>query len=741
MKKVHFIIVLLFLTISFSAKADEGMWLPLFIERLNYTDMQEKGLKLTAEEIYSINHSSLKDAVIIFGRGCTGEIVSDKGLIFTNHHCGYGAIQSHSTVEHDYLSDGFWASSLEEEIPTPGLTATFLIRIEDVTGKVQAVLNDEMTEDKRNEEIKKISKQLSDAATEGTHYNASVRSFFAGDEFYLFVYEVFTDVRLVGAPPSSIGKFGADTDNWMWPRHTGDFSIFRIYTSPEGKPAEFAKENIPLKPRHFLPISLDGVQNNDFAMIMGYPGSTDRYLSSWGVELAIKESNPTVVAIRDKKLKIMRQYMDVSDEIRIQYASKYAGTSNYWKYFIGQTRGLKRLKVVDKKRAEEAAFTEWVNANPERRQMYGNALDLRRTAVEKKREYNLTSIYMNEAISRGSEILMFSRRFSKLSELLQEKNPDNAAVDKEVKKLRESVAGFFKNYHAPLDKELLGAMLEMYYNNVPASNQPELLNEIHKKYKGDFAAYAEAVFAKTKFASLTNVNKLLDKPSAKAIDKDPVTVLAKAFADLQSKFEPLQVEVADLAAKGERLYIRGLREMKKNDKVFYPDANFTMRLTYGTISDYYPADAVHYDYITTLTGVMEKEDPSNWEFEVPEKLKELYRQKDYGMYGQDGEMIVAFISNNDITGGNSGSPVMNGNGELIGIAFDGNWEAMSGDIAFEPELQRTISVDIRYVLFIIDKFAGAKNLIDELTIVPKKSSQSFKIKTDIMMETEDAIQR
>jgi hypothetical protein len=719
MKKVLFAFVMLIAGLSPNAKADEGMWLPLFVERLNYVDMQEMGLKLTPEEIYNINQSSLKDAIIIFGRGCTGEVVSDNGLVFTNHHCGYGQIQSHSTIENDFLTDGFWAMSHDEELPNDGLTATFLVRIEDVTNKVTEVINDDMSEEERNDEIRKISKTLSDEATEGTHYNASVRSFYAGDEFYLFVYERYLDVRLVGAPPSSIGKYGADTDNWMWPRHTGDFAIFRIYTGPDGKPAAYAEENIPLKPKHHLPISLDGVENGDFAMIMGYPGSTDRYRSSWGVELAIEESNPTVVAIRDQKLNVMRSYMDASDEVRIKYASKWAGTSNYWKYYIGQTRGLKRLKVVGKKQAEEAAFAQWVNARPDRKAMYGEVLSMREEAINKQSEFNLASIYLNEAISRGSEILTFARRFNKLNEMLQEKDTDEKALNEEIGKLKSSAERFFKNYHMPLDRELLGTMLTTYYENVPAHQQPAMLAEIDKKYKGDFQAYADKVFSKSIFTSLEDVNAFLDKPRAKTITKDPAYELAEAFAALQPAIRTMQAGINDIAAKSDRLYIRGLREMMADEKVLYPDANFTMRLTYGQVLDYNPADAVHYDYITTLKGVMEKEDPANWEFFVPEKLKELYQNKDYGPYGQNGEMIVGFISNNDITGGNSGSPVMNAKGELIGIAFDGNWEAMSGDIAFEPAIQRTISVDIRYVLFIIDKFAGAQNIIDELTIVPK----------------------
>jgi hypothetical protein len=590
------------------------------------------------------------------------------------------------------------------------------VRIEDVTEKVLAELNDDMSEADRSAKVREIGKEISKEAEKDNHYSASIRGFFGGNEYYLFVYEIFNDVRLVGAPPSSIGKYGADTDNWMWPRHTGDFSIFRVYTGPDGKPAEYAEDNIPYVSKHYLPISIAGVEDGDFAMIMGYPGGTQRYLSSWGVELAIDESNPTVVKIRDKKLKIMREYMDSDGTIRIQYATKYARTSNYWKYFIGQTKGLKRLKVYDKKREQESEFNDWVNASPDRKEEYGQALTLMEEGVNDSKAYNLTNIYTNEAIARGSEILMFSRRFSGLKKLLDEKSKDEKAIEEQVTSLKETAEEYFKDYYEPLDRVLLGAMLEMYYEDVPTDQQPAMLTEINKKYKGDFSAYANTLFDKSIFASAEKVNAFLDKPSAKALDKDPATKLLNAFFDKMPELQA-SLQAADAkSSKGERLYIAGLREMKP-DKKFYPDANFTMRLTYGQVLDYYPADAVHFDYVTTLTGVMEKEDPSNWEFVVPEKLKELYENKDYGRYGQDGEMIVCFLTNNDITGGNSGSPVLNAYGELIGLAFDGNWEAMSGDIAFEPELQRTICVDARYVLFIIDKYAGAQNIIDELTIV------------------------
>ena len=701
--------------LSTNTRADEGMWIPLLVERLNYVDMQKMGLNLTPEEIYSVNNSSLKDAVVIFGGGCTGEIISSEGLLLTNHHCGYGVIQSHSTVEHDYLSDGFWAMSKDEELPNPGLSVRFLIRIEDVTSKVLKGLNDGMTEDERSEAINNAGDEIEAEATEDTHYNASVRSFFNGNEFYLFVYEVYRDVRLVGAPPSSIGKYGADTDNWMWPRHTGDFSMFRVYTAPDGSPAEYAEENIPLKPKHYLPVSAKGVEQGDFAMIMGYPGGTDRYLTSYGVKLAVDESNMTIVKIREEKLAIMREGMDTDDAVRIQYASKYARTANYWKYFIGQTKGLKRLKVYDKKVQMEDRFTKWVNANPARKAKYGQALPDIEKGYDILKEYNLSRWYYREAIYRGPEILGMAGQFGTLRRQLEEK-ADQADIDKTIARLNNRLDGYFKNYNAVIDQNMLAAMMRMYYGNVPVGQQPEMLQKLGGKNDGDFTEWAEKVFEKSIFSSKDRILEFLENPKAKAIAKDPAYETIKAFSDNYNEIREKMAESDDYFSKGRRLFVAGLREMD-GDKVFYPDANFTMRLTYGTVQDYYPADAVRYEYYTTLEGVMEKEDPDNWEFVVPEKLKELYETKDYGIYGTGDVMPVCFLTNHDITGGNSGSPVINGDGELIGIAFDGNWEAMSGDIAFEPALQRTINVDIRYVLFIIDKFAGAQNIIDELTIV------------------------
>ncbi|MCD4663741.1 MAG: S46 family peptidase, partial [Bacteroidales bacterium] len=577
MKKLIFVFIILLMGFQPYSKADEGMWLPLFIDRLNYVDMQKMGLELTPEEIFSINNSSMKDAIVIFGRGCTGEIISDQGLLLTNHHCGFGRIQAHSSLEHDYLTDGFWAQSFDEELSNPGLTAKFLTRIEDVTSKVLSEVTSEMTEEERYEKIKEIAEEIEKEATEETHYNASVRSFFEGNEFYLFVYETFTDVRLVGAPPTSIGKFGADTDNWMWPRHTGDFSIFRVYTDKDGKPAEYSEDNVPLKPKHHLPVSTAGVEKGDFSMILGYPGGTDRYMTSFGVKMALDISNQTVVDIRDKKLKIMMEDMQADDAVRIKYASKYARTANYWKYFIGQTKGLKRLKVYDKKVELEEGFSNWVNADNNRKEKYGEALDDIASAYKTISEYELVRIYNREAIERGSEILSYSGDFSNLKKELMKKDVDQEKIDKIIVSLREGIKKHFKDYNAPTDEKLLASMLEMYYKNVPDSQQPEYLKTIASKYNGDFKKYAQKVFETSFFASPEKVEEFLDKPSAKKMDKDLAYKTAKEFINFYySKIQPQVIDAYDLLDRGNRLFVAGLREMQP-DKKFYPDANFTMR--------------------------------------------------------------------------------------------------------------------------------------------------------------------
>ena len=704
---------------SSTVKADEGMWLPMLVERLNYVDMQKMGLQLTAEEIYSVNNSSLKDAIIQFGGGCTGEIISDQGLILTNHHCGYGQIQAHSSVEHDYLTDGFWAMSKEEELKNPGLKVSFFIRMEDVAKTVLADVKDDMDETQRSKEIRKKIKELVTKASEDGKYRAEVKSFFNGNEYYMFVYQTYMDVRLVGAPPSSIGKYGADTDNWMWPRHTGDFSMFRVYTAPDGSPAKYSKENIPLKPKHHLPVSIAGVQKNDFSMIFGYPGGTDRYMTSYGINLNLEQTYPHRIKIRRKKLDIIGEDMAASDKVRIQYASKYSRIANYWKNFIGMSKGLKKLKVADKKKKLEMQYASWVEQYPSRKKKYGSALKDIEAAFANQKKYGVQRWYFVEGIYLGPEVIGLSRNFEGLVHQLSADSPDKEKINKMTERIAKRTEKFFKDYNIETDKKLWAAMMQMYAENVPADQQPEYLKKMIKKYKGDYTKFANAVYSKSIFVSKEKLSGFLENPNAKTIKKDPVYVAMTAFFNNYFEHSAKAKSSAQQLSKGMRLFVDGLRQMQ-TDKKFYPDANFTLRLTYGKVLDYYPEDAVHFNYFTTLAGVMEKEDPDNWEFVVHPKLKKIYETKDYGVYGDNGIMKVCFLTDHDITGGNSGSPVLNAKGELIGLAFDGNWEAMSGDIAFEPELQRTINVDIRYVLLVIDKFAGAKNIIDELDIVKAK---------------------
>ncbi len=734
---------------SFSAIADEGMWLPQLLQSLNEEDMQAHGLQLTAADLYSINQSSLKDAIVSLGGFCTAEMISNEGLMLTNHHCGFDAIQTHSSVTNDYLEDGFWAMSRDAELENQGLTATFLISIESVTERVLAgfdTLN--LSETERKAKIGEAIKEIVAETTEGNHFGAKVKSFFGGNEYYLLVYETFKDVRLVGAPPSSIGKFGGDTDNWMWPRHTGDFSLFRIYMAADGTPAEYSKENIPYKPKHFLPISLNGVDNGDYTMIYGFPGRTDRYLTSYGVQEAIEQSGPTIVDIRSEKLAIMKEGMDKSSKTKIQYAAKYAQTSNYWKYFIGQSKGLKRMRVYDKKREIEGTFRVWVASGDDKRQAkYGDALDLIEDAYFANRKINIPRTYLNEAVFQGAEILYFSFMMNNGFSALPKE--DGKEKREQLKDIKNTAKDFYKNYNADVDEKLLSAMLEMYYYNIPKSQHPEIFQKIEKQRFGlkklDFDYYAKKVFKKSVFASRAKFYDFLNNPSAKKIAKDPAhkTIMSIYNFYLANHYPKRKKIRADLE-KGNRLFIAGLREMNP-DKKYYPNANSTMRLTYGNVGDYQPGNAMQYDYYTTIDGIMEKEDATNEEFIVPAKLKQLFEIGDYGQYGdEEGNLRVNFISNNDITGGNSGSPVINAWGELVGTAFDGNWEAMSGDIAFENEVQRTISVDIRYTMFIIDKYAGATHLIDEMTIAPShpkpltaEEEEALKVEEEKKVQEED----
>ncbi|HEX8548898.1 MAG TPA: S46 family peptidase [Cytophagaceae bacterium] len=704
------------------AKADEGMWLPLLIKRLNYTDMQKLGLKLTAEEIYDVNHSSLKDAVVNFGGFCTGEVISSEGLVLTNHHCGYESIQSHSTLESDYLTKGFWSFNKAQELPNAGLTVSFLIRMEDVTQQVKGSLSPETNPSEKDAKLEDAMKAIAAKAMEGSHYNAEVKSFFSGNEYYLFVYETYKDVRLVGAPPSAIGKFGGDTDNWMWPRHTGDFSLFRIYTGPDGKPAEYSTNNIPLKAKHYLPVSLNGVKKNDFTMVMGFPGNTERYLPSEGVKLALEQTNPARIKIREARLALMKQDMDRDPLIRIKYASNYAQVSNYYKYFIGQNQGLKRLKVIERKQKEEAALQDWIDKDLEKKEQFGNVLSEYKRYYGDLAKVNTAYVYLEEA-AFGTEVLLFAYKLSEFHQALLSK--DAAAIAAAKIEVQKTSLEFFKNYNAATDKKIFAALLQMNYNDVNKQLHPGIFAEVQKKYKGNFAKFADDVFSKSILVDQAKFQKFLANPQAKTLDKDLAFKTTQSIiGDFRTKIGPFIGQAYQGIENLNTDYTKAMMLWKKDAKL-YPDANSTMRLSYGTVQDYFPRDAVYYNFYTTLDGIMEKEDSTSDEFTVPSKLKKLYLSKDFGQYvGENKSVPVCFITNNDITGGNSGSPVINGEGQIVGTAFDGNWEAMSGDIAFEPNLQRCIVTDIRYILFIIDKMAGAKNIIDELARDSQNASKS-----------------
>lgn len=713
-----------FISINFLfVKADEGMWLPMLLGEATYKNMVECGIKLTPEQIYNANNSSLKDAIVALGGGfCTGEIISNQGLMMTNHHCGFGTIQANSSTENDYLTDGFWAMTKEQEIPAD-FGVWFLNNISDVTDQVLKGVEDGMDEGERNKIIRKNMGALKTTASEGKNkddFAVQVKSFYYGNLYYMFTYNIFNDVRLVGAPPSSIGKFGGDTDNWMWPRHTGDFTMFRVYADKENNPSSYSQDNKPLKPKHSLPVSIAGVKDGDYAMIMGYPGSTDRFLTSWGVKQAVDVEQPARVKIRGIKLDIMDQEMSKSQKVRIQYASKYARVSNYWKYFIGQSEQLVKNKVFDKKQKIENSFSAWYKSNGLDK-TYSESLPLIENALKNSSKYTIPKVYFQEAVV-GSELILFMlRNLSPRTPLFKALNSGEGVKDAKDDFLK-AAESFYKDYNPIIDENTLAAVLSLYANDVPKEFQPELLISLNDKYKGDFKKVASNYFKKSPFKSFDLFKAWLtsDKLSVKMIEKDLVYQLKNEFLDVyRSKVITPSSNFDSDYKKGMRLFVDGLQKMGMNKA---SDANSTMRFTYGNVLPYDPADAVHYDFYTTLEGVMQKEvvtEDKNHEFYVPQRLKDLYNAKDFGPYArkEDGKLPVGFLSNNDITGGNSGSPVINAHGELIGTAFDGNWEAMSGDIYFEPNIQRTISVDIRYSLFIIDKYAGAKHLIDEMNIV------------------------
>ena len=714
------IIFAIFSLATLSIHADEGMWMLTDLKAQNAVAMRELGLEIPVEEVYNANSISLKDAVVHFGGGCTGEVISSEGLVLTNHHCGYGAIQQHSNVEHDYLTEGFWAMNRDAELPTPGLTVTFIDRILDVTSYV----NDQLKKDEDpngtnylspsylSKVAERFAKDENIEVTPAT--KLELKAFYGGNKYYMFVKTVYSDIRMVGAPPSSIGKFGADTDNWMWPRHTCDFSVFRIYADANGEPAEYNENNVPLKAKKHLAISLKGINEGDYAMIMGFPGSTNRYLTQSEVKQRMHSTNEPRIRIRGVRQDVLKKEMAASDKVRIQYASKYAGSSNYWKNSIGMNKAIIDNKVLETKAEQEAKFAAFAKAKGNTD--YEKVVSEIDAAIEKSNPilYNYTCF--REVFQGGIEFGTPYLILDKLKDAI--KNKDKEAINKNIETLKKVYADIHnKDYDHEVDRKVAKALLPLYAEMVPANALPAFYTTIQKDFKGNYDAYVDHCYDNSIFSNEANFNKFIKKPTVKAIEKDPMTAYVRAKYDLMDK---LGNELAE-SMKGmdllHKTYVRGLCEMYSPEPKA-PDANFTIRLTYGNVKSYNPKDGVHYKYYTTLKGVMEKEDPTNPEFVVPAKLKELYETKDFGRYAlPNGDMPACFLTTNDITGGNSGSPVINGNGELIGAAFDGNWESLSGDINFDNNLQRCIAVDIRYVLFIIDKLGGCKHLIDEMTIV------------------------
>ena len=719
-KYASLILLAFVLLLGQPVKADEGMWLPMLIGK-NYEQMKKQGFKLTPEDLYSVNKASIKDAIVSFGGFCTGEIVSKNGLIFTNHHCGYDAAASNSTPENNILDNGFYAKSFQEEKPIKGLFVRFLVRMEDVTPKVMAALVGVEEKDKAAK-IAEITKKITTDATIGTSMEADVRDIYKANQFLLFIYERFNDIRLVGIPAQSIGKFGGDTDNWEWPRHTGDFSVFRVYADSENKAAPYSVNNKPYTPKKSLPISIKGIKNGDFSMVYGYPGRTDRYLTSYGVKMATEKTNPTIVKLRDIRLKAWKEEMDKSLDTRLKLSSQYANIANYWKYFIGQTEQLKRLKINEEKQKQEEDFTKWAASSP----VNVNLIGAYKNAYAIYEPYAVHITYVNEGLLASS----FIRNANQIGSMIKAMNARKAdpAFQTQVKQnFNDLVNNYQSTYSENADKKIFAQILTSFYQDVPKSQHPKFITLISENYwKGSteatFKNYADHLWEKSNLIDPEKMRKFLSNPSLEALENDPAYLYASNLIpqdyirnNFGSVFSDFQLEKNRL----DNLYLKALTEKNKGN-LAYPDANSTMRISYGTIQNYSPKDGIIYDIKTSIDGMVAKYKPGNEEFDLPKSLLEAYSKRDFREYAEAGTLPVGFISNNDITGGNSGSPVLNGNGELIGIAFDGNWEAMSGDIAFDKQYKRTISVDIRFVLWCIDVIGGAKNLIDELDIKTNK---------------------
>jgi V8-like Glu-specific endopeptidase len=708
-------------TLLLTSRAEEGLWIPMLLQQYNINIMQKEGLRLSAEDIYSINQASLKDAIVIFGSGCTGELISDEGLLLTNHHCGISAIQSHSSVENDYISKGFWAMSRGEELPNKSLKVTFLIRIEDVTSQVLDSISPGIDEQIRDSIVDSHIARLKKESVANTGYKSVIKPFYYGNEYYMFIYQEYTDIRLVGAPPNAIGNYGEDFDNWVWPRHTGDFSLFRIYAGKNNEPAAYSPENIPYKPKKHLSISTSGVKEGDFTMVMGYPGTTNEYIIADEIAYMLSTSLPKKVAIRDARLKILDKYMIHNDTIRIMYAAKYRGISNAWKKWQGVIMGLESTDALTKKRMTEDRFQEWTQTSPERTREYGNILPGLRSLNIQFSRYSLVYEYSGESVL-ATELIDFALDVNTFLASSEGRSREEKTIA--VTGFKNTVEGFFKNYKPAIDQETFAAMLEYYYRDINREFHPALFELIQKKYKGDFKKFAADTYAKSVFCKKEALLALLDQyvenseKVNKRLYKDPAIQIYKSFADMYTSQVIPYYDVIDKKMEVlYRTYMRGLREMQ-SDRVFYPDANFTMRVAYGKAEGYQPADAVTYKYSTNLSGVIEKYRSDTVNYALPARLIDMYSRKDYGRWAdKNGELPVCFAASNHTSGGNSGSPVLNADGHLIGINFDRNWEGTMSDISYDVSICRNIAVDIRYVLFIVDKYAGAGYLMGEMELV------------------------